>query len=382
MANVLFIDSFDNYNNENGAAKYPDLHSFNIVPTNGADYAISSSYGRNGQGLRILTGGHIYDGQTNLVRLSGMGGPRSTWGFGFAFKILDNPPKNSVPIFGLVDTGTIYSYLGQFYATQIAVYLSRAQTIRMSSGEPEGTTLISSSYSLRRNTWHYIEATVTLSASGVASLSINGEVVGSFSGDTRGTGSSSADGIRIGFGKMERTVESSNGQRYFCIDDVYVTDGNNLGDIANKAIRPIADGSLNNWSPSTGVSNYQMVDDDTPDNDTTYIFAPSTSLDNVFSMVDISAITNVVIPALQIAATGRAPYNLPSAAANGIVRIGGVNYFSTAIGLGTPFAEGSNGYMSYDHRTEIFPYTNNPATGGTWSPATITSSEFGVERTA
>jgi hypothetical protein len=379
---LLYCDSFDHWNANNDATKYPDAYGFNLGYGDFDGYKVGADYGRNSQGLRIASWGAYYDVFTNLYRFTGLGGSRSQWGFGFAFKLQGNPLRTAIPLLAFVDSATIYSWLGNFYGTQMALCLSRAQTIQVRTGEPEGTLILNTSKVLRRNTWYYIEGSFTIGAGGSATIYVDGEQLGTFSGDTRGLGSSSADGFRIGFSKMERTLGDLP-FKYACFDDFYITDGNVLSDLNVKALRPIADGSLNSWTPDTGSTRYTQVDDDTIDNDSSYIFAPTNGLEQTFTFQDISALTNVIIPGVQIAGAGRAGFGSPNVAAAGIVRSGGVTYPATAQALGTPFNSVSyyNSGWSYDHRTEIFPFSTNPATGGTWTPATISSSEFGVRRT-
>jgi hypothetical protein len=383
MVSLLFLDSFDLYNANNNATRYPDAYGFDISGGETAYYAISSTYGRTGQGLRICTGGYLFEEGVTLYRFLGFGGSRSQWGFGFAVKITDQPPQASVPLLAFVDSATVYGFNGPFFGTQVCIYLSRSQSIRIASGEPEGTTLINSTKNLRRNVWHYVEGSLLIGNPGQVSLKIDGENVGSFTGDTRGLGSSSADGIRIGFNKISRTVAGGVRGRFICFDDFYITTKDTISDVTMKAIRPTGDGASSDMTPSTGSSHYAVVDDDTDNEDIDYLSAATSGLSELFTFPTPSG-SGIDIPALQVSVAGKAAFSDPLAAAVGLARVGGVTYTSTPLALGTPFDSlgifGSG--WGFNYRTAPFAFTANPNTGGTWTPSDIGASQFGVRRTA
>lgn len=61
------------------------------------------------------------------------------------------------------------------------------------------------------------------------------------------------------FGKVSGDTASVGSQHY---DNVYITDGENLGPIEIKLIRPKADTPTKQWTRSTGNDNYSLVNDD------------------------------------------------------------------------------------------------------------------------
>jgi hypothetical protein len=73
-------------------------------------------------------------------------------------------------------------------------------------------------------------------------------------------------------------------------DDVWVTDEENLGDIRIYVIRPNASGDASAWSVSGSANNWEAVDDTSPDDESSYIFAPSVGLKELHNMSNITAL--------------------------------------------------------------------------------------------
>jgi hypothetical protein len=79
------------------------------------------------------------------------------------------------------------------------------------------------------------------------------------------------------------------------LDDFYVCDGAGsgiwtapVGDIRIGVIRPNGTGATTGWTPSGAASNWDAVNDTTPDDDTTTVTAGAAGLSDLYAMEDVS----------------------------------------------------------------------------------------------
>ena len=77
-------------------------------------------------------------------------------------------------------------------------------------------------------------------------------------------------------------------------DDVYITDGELLGDIKIGVLYPNAVGAIASMTPNAAGDNYTKVNEHTPDDDTTYVYAAAASLEDLYNLDDIGAFTGTI----------------------------------------------------------------------------------------
>jgi hypothetical protein len=135
------------------------------------------------------------------------------------------------------------------------------------------------------NVWQYIEVKVTISDTvGVVEVRVNNNVVLNVTGaDTKNTANATTDQVAL--------TGTGNANHNFA--DLYIlnttgSDNNDFkGDSASDPITVSSAGTTTQWTPSAG-SNFQNVDDATPDGDTTYNSSATASQIDLFAMSNIA----------------------------------------------------------------------------------------------
>ncbi len=346
---LRFVDSFDHYATADILTKYTTK-----VADSGASGVTIGAFGRNS------TSGMRFNRTTNS---SGVANyvtktidAQATWIVGLAWKTNLLPAGTaSESIVQFIDVGTLQCDL-RFNADG-TLSVTRA-----------GTVLGTTSFSVTTGTFYHIEIKVTISdASGVAVVRVNGDTKLSLSGvDTKNTANASANIIRIGQGVGTQNA----GLLVTDVDDLYICDGtgsqNNdfLGDVRNEALLPTAAGNYAQWTPSAG-SNFQNVDDATPNGDTDYNESSTTGQKDSFAFSDLAS-SNGSIAGVTVHCyaekTDAGPRSIRF-----FIRSGGVDYFSPNFALTTAYL-----YYSYTWET-------NPATSSAWLISEVNAIECGYD---
>lgn len=320
--------------------------------------SVSTSTFRNGtRSMALTVGATAYAVLVNLsnaaTRIMGfgfyatsvLGGGRMLAGFG----------EGAAP----TTAGNAQVCIGLNASGQIAAYRGRA--LGLDSG---GTLLGTSTNNLSASTWYFIELQVLHHASaGTVNVFVNNVNWLTLSGiNTIQTANAYSNSI--GF-----NGENSAG---YHVDDIYVVTGSGgthttrLGDVRAVALNAsTGDGTHADATPSSGTDNGAMVDEVTPDDDTTY---------NIFDAADIDTYN---FPAAGVVGTviGVQVLNYVrktdtgAATARGKALIGGTLYNGTAFNPGT----------SYSYNSHIWEVS--PATSVAWTISEIDGAEFGLERT-
>jgi hypothetical protein len=106
----------------------------------------------------------------------------------------------------------------------------------------------------------------------------------------------------VAFGSYSSTAALGAVVQYF--DDIYVDDTTGEGSPTAPRIKrfypliPNADGTYSQWTPSTGTSHYELVDERPPDDDTTFLEAITGTLVDSFDMSTFVLDTNEDIVAM------------------------------------------------------------------------------------
>lgn len=219
--------------------------------------------------------------------------------------------------------------------------------------------------------WHYVEFKYHVSSSipesGVV-VYIDGEVdlVLAQGTNTQNQVDNVVDNFQI-----DNIVVSSLDEMF--VDDVYFIDHtgskntSHFGSVIVRTLRPNGTGVSQEWLGSDGdsIDNYLLVDDTTPDNDTTTVRADSAGLRDIYSHTDVIDSGNVNkiygIQIISYAKKSGATTQLQNTA-----HVSGINFDQGPKTLGT----------SYDF--VLSPMDENPVTSGFWVPQELNEAQFGV----
>lgn len=354
---VVFLDGFDFYEPVNTGLGPPLSRKWLQQTSNGSIIA-----GRRNDDFSNNLG--LNSGSTGGGVLSPCFGDQATCIIGFVFFVPSSFNNRNRDVMRFVDNGTVQCSLGTDDNGVLTLYL----------GTPFGTPITSGSTSIRKNIWYHIEIKLTINdTTGAVQLKLNeqdeihsggGPVTGL---DTQTTTNASMNQIQI--------VGQSGNLRYY--DDLYVLDTtasvsgppNNdfIGDHMVETLWADGDGAHSDWTPNSGVNNYDRINEQAVDDDATYVFTNTISNIDTYTFDDLSQITQevkVVQLNLQTRKTTGGDRALRS-----IIRHSGTDYPGIEFGM----------YDDWADPLELFP--SNPGTGVSWTTTDIDGIEFGVEIT-
>lgn len=212
---------------------------------------------------------------------------------------------------------------------------------------------------LSPNTWYYIECGGTIAdAGGTAEIRVDGVTAVSFVGDTQTGVNAFTDNLALVGGATDY------------VDDFYFLDGdgtvNNswLGDVRVETLFPSGAGASSQWTPSAG-SNYENVDENPPDDDTTYNEEDTAAQQDTYEFDDLASVL-VTVLGVQVSAYVRKTDALSREIRN-VIRSGGTDYYGSAVSVPD----------TYIFRPEIFE--EDPDTAVAWTPAGVNAAEFGID---
>lgn len=349
---VKFVESFDHYTTE---AQLLSKWTAKLE-TGTMTMAIADGYGRRGTaGLRTayVTGSNAY------VRYSIYNiGNDATGVMGIAHK--------STAIGGAYSSSygtTGFGFMdGDNY--QLGVWFDGG-TVTVRRGNWAATILGTSSKTLLSNVWYYIELGATINnTTGSFELRINGVNVTSNSGiDTQTTGNARTNGVFIS--------SRPPGGHYDYWDDVYYLNDSGsiandfLGDVKVECLFPSGAGSSTDWTPSAG-SNYECVDEASPNDDTDYISEYIVSDHDTYACDDLVT-TSGSIYAVQHLLRAR-KIDAGNRSLKTVYRGGTTDYPNS-----NTHSIGDN-YVYYSDILE-----QDPDTSSAWTISGVNAGEFGVE---
>lgn len=210
------------------------------------------------------------------------------------------------------------------------------------------------------DTWYYLECKIVIAESGSFDFKINGVTKLTQSGiDTR----ANSDGSSCFLFFLEELT------RIHWVDDVYICDSTDdkhndfLGPCRVIGLFPSGNGSINNFVPDAG-DNYEMVDEQDVDSETTFNDGASGDIDYyTYNIIDYSTIYG-----FQINTTVRTT-DAESLAIKSKVK------------SGTTTTDGVARYLNVDFSTEYEIIPINFDTSLPWTSTDINSAEFGLEVT-
>lgn len=331
---ILWMDGFDTYTSgTQSGIHYPG--SANLVgPT---------AVGRFG------TNGYVLSGSgTTLIR--NVGSNVAEGGMCFSRKV--TPFSSDAVICEFVDVSTV----------QVGIYRTSLDKIQARRG---ATVLGTSTLSLNSAVNH-IEIKVKIHGStGTVEVRVNGDVYLVLTGLN-----TSASGNAY-FTKVVHTGSPPSATD--ALDDLVIWDTtggvNNdfLGDVRVSASFPTGAGNYTQWTPSTG-SNWQNVDDASPNDDTDYNSDSTPGHIDTFAMTDLPAAAVAVKAVKYVVYARKDDAGVRQIAP--LARIAGADYVGTTVSLGTSY-----GVLEEIHDT-------SPATAVAWTVSEVNALEFGYKEIA
>lgn len=278
-------------------------------------------------------------------------GVNSTFTVGFAFRFNSTSQQDIV---GIIQGDAYSCYLQK----------SSGGEITLERGFTEVDT--STGLGLQVDTWYYIEWEIFVhNTLGTYEVKVDGVSV--MSGTNTDTNNNSTSRPAIPTGMYLIGTSSASEHLYddvYLIDDTGLTNNSFLGDCYVETLFPNGDGTTNDFTPLSGLTNYEMVDDGgTPDNGTTYVSSSTVNHIDLYTFEDlveeVTSIYGVKAGAMNaVAQPGPRQVRL-------LTRTGGTNYEGDAYPCSA----------SYSHSWHL--WENNPNTAAAWTESNFNSAEFG-----
>lgn len=248
----------------------------------------------------------------------------------------------------------------------VLTYDPSASAFKFYRGDSATGTLIAVSdvVSMTVGAWHFLELAVVMHAS-TGSMALNLDTVTVFTAsalNTLATGTTNID--RAGFG---------GGASADLFDDFVVLDTSgsaplnaSIGDAAIDPHYPTADGAHHAFTPSSGTTHFDKVDESTP-SAVDFVSSGLTNDIDTFAVGDVS--TDSTILAVQVSMCVAKDASGARTVAP-VIRQGSTDYVGTS----------QSPLVSQSFLTQI--YETNPATSAPFTPTNFNADEFGIKVTA
>lgn len=266
-------------------------------------------------------------------------------------------PGGARDIIQVLDTGGI----------QVSLDLNADGTLSVYRGGTQfGTLLGTSSLTIAPESNHYLELKTVIGNTGSATVYVNGvSALALTSVDTMNTANATWNTYSvIGPGSLETTLT-----------DIYAADGTAgevsdvVGDVRVDAHVPTSDGAVDEWTPSSGSDAYAMLDDATPDGDTTVIETSTTGLRTVCGFENFIP-TGATIKGIAVV-WNMAKTDAGASTVAPVIRRSATNYDGTA--------QAPN-ETNYEFFGQV--YETDPDTSAAWTEANFNAMEVGVKKEA
>lgn len=235
--------------------------------------------------------------------------------------------------------------------------------------------LATSTLELRTATFYFIDTVVVLdNSSGSVAVHVNGEEWVTFAGDTVRATVGNAFCAEVAFGNFDSSTANSwgaGGDLY--IDDIIAralapADSGSVDFLPLAGVywlRPDADGSLQQWERSTGLSSWALVDEIPPDGDVSYLYETTTGQQTTVEVEPLPANVNSVLGV--VAVTYAKKDDSGTARMDVGLRISSTNYLLGDFAL-------TEEYAYYERK-----FVLNPNTSAAWDSLTLP--DILIERT-
>lgn len=246
---------------------------------------------------------------------------------------------------------------------------SAANKISVSTGDPFGAFLGSSTTTYSTGNWIRVEVKVTIgttTSNGSIEVRVDGAAVLTLSSvNTRGASANNLNAIR--FGNATNGFNGNGAWHDFTINDTTGSDNADfLGDVRLYALTPDGAGTYSQSGSAVGASTrHEAVDETTPDDDTTYNPHTAAGQRNTFTFTDLP--TGVTVLGLQHVSRVRKDDAGPITVKQ-LLRSNTTDSEGSELPLGT----------DYDYIARIVE--RNPDGNVAWTRTTVNALEAGVKR--
>lgn len=327
---LLFIDGFDHYaNNTDLQKKWTTTNS----------QGVSTTGGRRGGGAADLLNSSISKTVTTASPTSGI--------VGFAW-------KGSFDQIFLIGDATVQHF---------NLFLQANGTLQIRRGT---TVLATSTFAFAVNIYYYLEVKFTINdTTGSVEVRKNGET----SSFVSVSGADTQNGGTASWSRITLDSDSFFDDLYVC-DTNGTTNNNFLGDCRVDTLYPNGNGNSSQFTGSDGNStdNYLLVDETTPDYDTTYVESSTSGNKDTYTFTDLSH-NPASIYGIQISPCAKKD-DAGARSMGAVIRRSAVDYDGTSTALSTD-------YLYYPYIAET-----DPSTVAAWTQTNINAAEFGVKITA
>ena len=270
-----------------------------------------------------------------------------------------------------VTTGYALFALYEGSTAHLTVVIESTGKLSIKRGAYNGTNLATGNTVLSVGTWYYVELKATINdTTGSTEVRINGVADSPLTLTNTDTRNGGVSGVCDIF--MLGQVASTTGSQA-SYDDVYVcntsgaTNNDFLGDCRIDTLLPNGDGNYTQFTPSTGVAHYAVVDESTP-NTTDYNYSSTSGDRDSYTFPDLTGLVSQTVYGIQINAAALKS-DSGSRSLGTMSRLSGTNKDGAGAALSTSLA-----YLSEIQETD-------PASVA-WTEANVNAAEFGVKVTA
>lgn len=239
--------------------------------------------------------------------------------------------------------------------------------------KPTTPSTVSLGYTVPVNQWHYYEfqQIMTGPRTGIISIYVDGLLLyQSPNENIYGTGVRQNTNQFI-LGK-DNTPFGASGSCQVAYDNMYISDGERLGPIYISTIRPSADTDQKTWTPGTGSTNYNQVNDEVANASNildSYVRSDAVGSSDLYEFENLP--NNDLYNILAVTPTIFADSRVTASKIAANIMIDGQEYYTR-----DSFYESGIGQINKD-----VIYQNNPSTAQDWTISDVNNIQMGPKRT-
>lgn len=358
MALIWMDSSGDHYSNSEIFNKWT---GGGIGPAYSNYFTVTSS-GRTGNGL--LAPNVDYSSQSQpWYLIKNLDSSYSTLVMGTAVRFTTGHDITNTPLIGFFNSRNISVVCGVQIDGSIAIWNSGFDNSFGQFGFPAYT---SDPGIVKVNaTWYYFEMKANFHATtGSVSIRVNGREVLNQTNIRTSTLGSEANQVVL-FGAI--SAPGSSNDYGLIYDDIYVTDGNFLGDTSIVVLNVSSSGVSGQWVPSGAINNFQCVNETVVDGDTTFVYSSSIGTNDTYRLSTLPG-TILTINGLQPIVHARKDN-------------AGLRTIAPLLRSGTSITQGLDIYLNsgYELYTNIFE--TDPNTSSAWTTSAVNLVQLGIKLT-
>lgn len=265
---------------------------------------------------------------------------------GFGIKLISSP---SAETFLQAEEGGVVNFTLQLNA-------SRYIEVKDTGGTIRGT----STTALSVGVWYYLEVKATISNTGTVVVKLDGNTeISATPFDYMNSANAYVDLVRLRGNAGDLAFDD-----FYILDTTGATNNDYLGDSRIDPFFPNGDNSVQ-WTPSTGVDNYAMVDDAIPDGDTTYVYSATPGDIDLYEIGNMPIGTGTIY-GMQVVANAR---KMDAGSRSLILKAksGVTTQDSAAISLSTTYAN------------KIAMFEDSDGAGTAWTKSLVDAAQIGIE---